>query len=100
VLTGTRHFRTPIECGTEIIRNLQGWTSGLAVPKFVVDTPYGKIPAGPDYMVGRRGDKMVLRSFDGRRWAEPNPLPEGESEPPARTESQCTECESCSVSEQ
>ena len=98
VLTGTRHFRTPIECGTEIIRNLQGWTSGLAVPKFVVDTPYGKIPAGPDYMVGRRGDRMVLRSFDGRRWEEPNPLPEGESEPEPQARTRCTECERCSVS--
>jgi lysine 2,3-aminomutase len=75
ILSGTRHLRTPIECGTEIVRSLQGWTSGLAVPKFVVDTPYGKIPAGPSYMVGRRGDGVELRSFDGRRWREPNPAP-------------------------
>ena len=74
ILTGTRHLRTPIERGIEIVRQLQGYTSGLAVPKYVLDTPYGKIPMGPSYVVGRDGDHMVLRTYDGKIWRERNPL--------------------------
>ena len=74
ILSGTRHFRTPIETGIEIMRSLQGYTSGLAVPKYVLDTPYGKIPIAPSYVVGREGDDMVLRSWDGKEWREPNPV--------------------------
>jgi len=76
ILSGTRHFRTPIECGIELVRNLQGFTSGLAVPKFIVDTPYGKIPVGPNYVIGREGDHVALRSWSGKIWHEPNPLPQ------------------------
>jgi lysine 2,3-aminomutase len=74
ILRGTRHFRTPIETGLQIMANLQGYISGLAVPKYVLDTPYGKIPLAPNYIVGREGDDMVLRSWDGHIWREPNPL--------------------------
>jgi len=93
-LKGTRHFRTPIECGIEIMRSLQGYTSGLAVPKYVLDTPYGKIPIAPSYVVGRDEDYMVLRSYDGKIWREPNPLP---SEPcPARRRAPDKQyCQSC-----
>lgn len=79
VLTGTKHFRTPIECGLEIMKQLQGYTSGLAVPKYVLDTPYGKVPLMPSYIVGRKEDDMVMRSYDGKIWREPNPLHDQEA---------------------
>ena len=43
---GISHFRTPVEVGLNIIENLRGWTSGMAVPHFVIDAPGGggKIP--------------------------------------------------------
>ena len=75
-LTGTRHFRVPIERGQEIIRSLQGYTSGLAVPRYILDTPYGKIPLMPSYVVGREGDNVVMQSYDGKIWREHNPLNE------------------------
>ena len=78
ILSGTRHFRTPIETGIEIIRNLRGFTSGLAVPEYVLDTPYGKIPIAPNYVVGREGDDMILHTWSGKVWREPNPLPKEE----------------------
>ncbi len=104
ILSGTRHFRTPIECGIEIMRNLQGYTSGLAVPKYVLDTPYGKIPIAPNYVMGREGDEMVLRSWDGKLWREPNPLsketplPLVEAEPALEAES-CALCDCCALHE-
>jgi lysine 2,3-aminomutase len=72
-LTGTAHFRTAIEKGVEIMRGLQGHISGLAVPKYLLDTPYGKIPLTPSYLVARDGDDVVMRSWDNHVWREPNP---------------------------
>ena len=54
-ITGSAHFRTPLERGLEIIRGLRGFTSGYGVLTYVVDAPGGggKIPLMPDYVVGR-----------------------------------------------
>ena len=96
-LTGTRHFRTSIETGLEIMSDLQGYTSGLAVPKYLLDTPYGKIPLLPSYIIGREGDEMVMRGYDGEIWREPNPLEYSlviPSEPPTAAEP-VGSCQSC-----
>ncbi len=95
-LTGTRHLRAPIEHGIDIMRKLQGYTSGLAVPKYVLDTPYGKIPIAPSYVVGRDGDKMVLRSYDGKIWEEYNPLDKRSEAVLPDQEKSCGPCGSCS----
>jgi lysine 2,3-aminomutase len=62
---GISHFRTPIEKGIEIIEKLRGWTSGMAVPHFVVDCPGGggKIPILPQYVKSHEGKKWVLRNY-------------------------------------
>lgn len=66
---GISHFRTPIEKGLEIMEKLRGWTSGMAVPYYVVDAPGGggKIPMVPNYVVShdREAKKWVLRNFKG-----------------------------------
>jgi lysine 2,3-aminomutase len=73
LLEGTAHFRVPIERGIEIFRQLRGRTSGFAIPQYVLDTPYGKVPLQHPYVRGREGDDVVVESFDGRVWREPNP---------------------------
>ena len=85
ILRGTRHFRTSIEKGVEIMHALQGHTSGLAVPKYLLDTPYGKIPLMDSYVVGREGDHVVMRSWDGKIWREPNPTDSGRAASPEGT---------------
>ena len=40
-VAGGEHFRTTVQKGLEIIQALGGWTSGLAVPQFVIDAPGG-----------------------------------------------------------
>lgn len=62
---GISHFRTPISAGIEIIEKMRGWTSGLALPHFVIDAPGGggKIPIGPEYIKSHEGNKVVLRNF-------------------------------------
>ena len=80
LLAGTAHLRTSIERGLEIMRGLRGHTTGFGVPSYVLDTPYGKVPLAPQYLLGRAGDDVVVRTYDGHLWREPNPL---DGPPPA-----------------
>ncbi len=75
-VSGSQHFRTPVEKGLEIIRGLRGHTTGYAIPQFVVDAPGGggKIPLLPDYVVGRDGDDLLLTNFEGNVYRYPDPL--------------------------
>jgi lysine 2,3-aminomutase len=72
-ITGSAHFRTPIEKGLEIIRGLRGFTTGYAIPTYVVDAPGGggKIPLMPDYVVGREDDSLVLRNYENKLYRYP-----------------------------
>ena len=71
-LKGTSHFITPIEKGIRIIESLRGYTTGFAVPVYLLDTPYGKIPMNPETIVNRDDDAVYLKSWDGNIWREPN----------------------------
>jgi lysine 2,3-aminomutase len=75
-ISGSAHFRTPVEKGIEIIRGLRGFTSGYAVPTFVIDSPGGggKIPIMPNYLAGRDGDDLLLRNYEDRLFRYPDPL--------------------------
>jgi lysine 2,3-aminomutase len=66
-ISGSSHFRTPVAKGLEIIQGLRGHTTGYAVPTYVIDAPGGggKIPLLPEYVVGRDGDDLLLRNFEG-----------------------------------
>jgi lysine 2,3-aminomutase len=67
-VAGAEHFRTAVEKGLEIIKGLRGWTSGLAVPHFVIDAPGGggKIPLLPEYVVKLTDKEVVLRNYAGK----------------------------------
>jgi lysine 2,3-aminomutase len=74
-IRGSGHFRTTVDKGVEIIRALRGHTTGYATPMFAVDAPGGggKILIAPDSIVGRDGDDLLLRNFEGDvyRYADP-----------------------------
>ena len=74
-ITGSAHFRTPVQTGLDIIRGLRGHTTGYAVPHFVVDAPGGggKIPLLPEYVAGRDGDDLLLVNFEGQTFRYPDP---------------------------
>jgi len=78
LIGGTATFRTSIEKGMAIMEALQGNTSGYAIPKYVLDTPYGKVPMNRSYLIGRAGDYVVMRTPRETLWAEPNPIPPDE----------------------
>ena len=73
LLEGTGHFRVPIEQGIELFRRLRGRTSGFAIPQYVLDTPYGKVPLDYDYARGRFGDEFEVEAWNGELWREHNP---------------------------
>lgn len=65
---GIGHFKTPISRGIEIIQSLRGFTTGCAVPTYVIDAPGGggKIPVGPSYVLGHQNAVMTLRNYAGK----------------------------------
>ena len=70
---GIEHFRTRVETGVEIIRNLTGRISGFAIPRFVIDPPGGggKVPISPDFVVSRDDEKIETQNFEGRVFTYP-----------------------------
>jgi lysine 2,3-aminomutase len=77
-VAGAEHFRTTVQTGIEIMRALRGWTSGLAIPAFVIDAPGGggKIPILPEYVESMNEDEVVLRNFRGERYVYRQPREE------------------------
>ena len=74
-IRGSAHFRTNVEKGLEIISALRGHTTGYATPMFCIDAPGGggKILLAPDPVVGRDGDDLLLRNFEGKVYRYPDP---------------------------
>jgi lysine 2,3-aminomutase len=74
-VAGVEHFKTNVTKGLEIVEGLRGWTSGLAVPHFVIDAPGGggKIPLIPEYLEEITEDEVVMRNYRGDRyvWKQP-----------------------------
>jgi lysine 2,3-aminomutase len=74
---GTEHLRTPVETGIKIIEGMRGFTSGLAVPTFVLDLVQGggKVPLQPNYVLSQTEDELLLKNYEGNiyRYRNPNP---------------------------
>ncbi len=64
---GTGHLRTPLDVGMQIMASLQGRLSGIALPKFIVDTPggKGKVHIAPNPIVERAVGRTTLQTFRG-----------------------------------
>ena len=67
LISGSAHLRTTIREGQEIMAQLRGHTTGYAVPTYVVDGPGGggKIPIGPNYIVGMADNRVILKNYKG-----------------------------------
>lgn len=73
-IPGSAHFRTKVENGLEIIRGLRGFTSGYAIPQFVIDAPKGggKIPLLPEYIVGNENGDILIRNYQNKLFKYPD----------------------------
>ncbi len=74
-VAGGEHFRTQVQKGLEIVKALRGWTSGLAVPHFVIDAPGGggKVPLLPEYVEEITDDEVNFRNYEGKRFTYKQP---------------------------
>jgi lysine 2,3-aminomutase len=74
-ISGSSHFRTTVDEGLALIDALRGHTTGYAVPNYVIDAPGGggKIALFPDVVVGREGDDLILRNYQGKACRYPDP---------------------------
>lgn len=65
---GTAHFRTRVDVGIGIMEQLRGYTSGLAIPTFIVNAPqgFGKTPMLPEYLVSMDREKIYIRTWENR----------------------------------
>lgn len=52
-VVGSGHLRTTVQAGIDLMEELQGQLSGIALPKLILDTPggFGKVPLSPQYVV-------------------------------------------------
>ena len=68
VAPGTSHFRTTLEHGQNLMRQLRQRLSGLALPTYVLDSPSaaGKVPAEGGYVTAL-GDGYTLTTASGLR---------------------------------
>ncbi len=80
-LQGIRHFRASINDGLNIMENLRGYTSGLAVPTFIITAPEGKgkTPLAPTYLLNpNRNGKVLFRTWGGEVCEYDDELPDNE----------------------
>lgn len=72
---GTGHFRTSVQKGLDIISDLQGHTSGMGVPYFVIDTPGGggKVRLLPDTVIEHNDREVIIKNYEGKVFRYPQP---------------------------
>jgi glutamate 2,3-aminomutase len=72
---GTTHFNTSVEDGIEIMEYLRGYTSGMAIPTYIINAPNGngKLPILPQYIISSGKDYIRIRTWEGKVFNYPNP---------------------------
>ena len=73
-VVGTTHFRTSVDDGIEIMEYLRGYTSGMAIPTYIINAPHGhgKTPMAPQYLISRGKDSVKIRTWEGKVFDYPN----------------------------
>lgn len=71
---GSSHFRTNINDGLEIINGLRGFTSGYAIPTFVIDAPGGggKIPISKNNIINSNEKHITLQNYENNIYHYPS----------------------------
>lgn len=73
LVEGTKHFRTSVEKGLEIMRDVRGNIGGLCIPTYVVDLPDGgKVPLLPEYLLEINSDNIKIKNYEGKIFNYPN----------------------------
>ncbi len=76
-VVGTGHFRTSVRKGMELMAGLRGYTTGYAVPTYVIDAPGGggKVPIQLDTILSYGEDGTVqMRNWEGGTYTYLDPV--------------------------
>ncbi|WP_017324100.1 arginine 2,3-aminomutase [Synechococcus sp. PCC 7336] len=63
-VTGVSHFATSIEKGREIMNNLKGYTTGFAVPEYILTTELGKVPLHEQKVVQTAPSEYIVENYE------------------------------------
>ncbi len=65
---GTKHFRTSLEKGRNLMKSLLGRLSGLCQPTYALDIPggHGKTPIGPSYLE-QDENGVIVEDYQGNK---------------------------------
>ncbi len=76
-VVGTSHFITRVEEGIEILEHLRGYTSGMAIPTYLINAPegHGKTPMLPEYLISMGKNKVTIRTWENKVFNYPNYSP-------------------------
>ncbi len=94
---GTDHFRTDVQKGLNLISDLQGHTSGMGVPYFVIDAPGGggKVRLLPNTVIEHNEKEVTIKNYEGKVFRYPQPVRKSAkkkvpvTEEPVSTENVC-----------
>jgi len=73
-ILGSSHFRTKVQRGIQIMKELRGFISGYAVPTYVIDAPGGggKVAIDLGSVLSITEEKVILKNYQGREFVYPN----------------------------
>lgn len=74
LVTGTNQFRTTVETGLGILRALHGHTSGMAIPRYVIDAPGGggKVTVTPpEFVLEINPREVILKNYEDQVYRYP-----------------------------
>ena len=73
LIQGSSHLRSEVGRGLELIKSLRGFTTGYAVPQFVVDAPGGggKVPLNPETILGTAEGVVTVENYEGKVFEYP-----------------------------
>lgn len=65
---GTSHLIPSLEDGLAIMEFMRGFTSGMAIPTYIMNAPggLGKVPLLPEYIIKQDGQTYTIRTWEDR----------------------------------
>lgn len=78
-VVGTKHLRTTVQTGIDLISKLRGHTTGYAVPTYVIDAPGGggKVPIQAETLLAYENGKAVVQNWEGKMYTYVDPVEHG-----------------------
>lgn len=73
-IRGSKHFRTSVQKGIELIKSLHGNISGLAIPQYIIDAPGGggKVPILTSNQLEKDGNKLYFYNYKNIKYSYPD----------------------------